>query len=83
MNNTNILKFFLVVFFGFTISSCAKIEKRNNLHSRILLFRINNVGNLQASSDGKSWISNTSEKTKNPWIDVLAGVKQNFRTISR
>ncbi|MFL2808868.1 MAG: hypothetical protein ACJ0DG_07405 [bacterium] len=83
MNNANILKFFLVVFFGFTITSCAKIEERNNLHSRILLFRINNVGNLQASSDGKSWISNTSEKTKNPWIDVLAGVKQNFRTISR
>ena len=82
MNNTNILKFFLVVFFGFTISSCAKIEERNNLHSRILLFRINNVGNLQASSDGTSWISNASEK-KNPWIDVLDGVKKNFRTISR
>ena len=28
---------FLVVFFGFTISSCAKIEERNNLHFRILL----------------------------------------------
>ena len=83
MNNTNILKFFLFVFFSFTINSCTKIEERNNLHSRILLFRINNVGNLQASSDGKSWISNTSEKTKNPWIDVFAGVKQNFRTISR
>ena len=83
MNSANILKFFLVVFFGFTITSCAKIEERNNLHSRILLFRINIVGNLQASSDGKSWISNTSEKTKNPWIDVLTGVKQKFRTISR
>ena len=66
MNSANILKFFLVVFFSFTITSCAKIEERNNLHSRILLFRINNIGNLQASSDVTTWISNASEKTKNP-----------------
>ena len=38
---------------------------------------------LQGSSDGTSWISNTSEKTKNLWNDFLAGVKQYFRTISR
>ena len=45
----------------------------------MLLFRINNEGNFQTSSDGSTWISEGSEKTKNIWIDVLSVVRQNFR----
>ena len=61
----------------------AQKSRREIIYTPGFYFRINNVGNLQASSDGTSWISNASEKTKNPLIDVLDVVKQNFRTISR
>ena len=69
----------------FLVSPLAHAQKsrREIIYTSGFYFRINNVSNLQASSDVTTWISNASEKTKNPWIDVLAGVKQNFRTISR
>ena len=63
MRNVNILNIFLIVCFSVTNTSCAKIEDKNNLHTRMILFRINNVDNLQTSSDGSTWISDDIEKT--------------------
>ena len=83
MKNTIILTILLILCFSINITSCAKIKDKNNSHTMMLLFRINNDSNLQTSSDGSTWISDGSEKTKNPWIDVLAVVRQNFRPIIR
>ena len=47
------------------------------------IFRINNVANLQTSYSGSAWTSDDIEKTKDPLIDVLVAVMENFRPISR
>ena len=41
-----------------------KIKDQNNLNTRILLFRMNNEGNYQTSSDVFTWLSDGEEKTK-------------------
>ena len=64
------------------MTSCAKIKDQNNLSTRILLFRMNNEGNFQTSSDGSTWISGGEEKTKYIWKQGLSVVRQNFRTSS-
>ena len=79
MKNTIILTILLMLCLSVNMTSSAKIKDQNNSHSRMLLFRINNEGNFQTSSDGSTWISEGSEKTKNIWIDVLSVVRQNFR----
>jgi len=79
MKNTIILTILLMLCLSVNMTSCAKIKDQNNSHSRMLLFRINNEGNFQTSSDGSTWISEGSEKTKNIWIDVLSVIRQNFR----
>ena len=83
MKNTIILNILLILCFSVNITSCAKIKDQNNLNTRILIFKMNNEGNLQTSSDGSTWISGGEEKTKNIWIHGLSVVKQNFRTSSR
>ena len=71
MKNTIILTILLMLCFSVNINSCAKIKDQNNLNTRILLFRMNNEGNFQTSSDGSTWISGGEEKTKNISDNVL------------
>jgi len=83
MRNVNILNIFLIVFFSVINTLFAKIKDKYNLYTMMTIFRINNVANLQTSYSGSAWISDDIEKTKDPLIDVLVAVMENFRPISR
>lgn len=83
MKNLKILYILLIFYFILSIISCANNEDNMISISRSLLFRTNNDGILEISSDGSSWMLSDSEKTKDHWSDVLKSVKSKFRLFNR
>ena len=71
MKNLKILHILLILYFILSIISCANNEDNMSSISRSLLFRTNNDGILEISSDASSWMLSDSEKTKDHWRVVL------------